>query len=805
MAWRRPPSATTARAPRGLPSGARVAQEFLASSYSYTVASGVQRRMARPEWPPATKRRPFTTAAPGWCVGAGIGARVSHRSVAGSYTSTVPTASPLAPKPPMTKTRPPSAAAATSWRAVGIGARAVHVPGLLMSSGAAESFDPLARGVARERPERAREDEGLAGQGLRPGGRLRLGGDDAHLLEPFDQGAVSRIVEEGPDRPRDRLADAVHLGQLGFRRLREPLETAEAGGEELRHALAHEPDTEGVQQARQPPRPRPVDGPHQVLGGLVAEALEVGESVDGESVKVGEVFHQPPVDELLDDLLAEVLDVHRAARAAMTQPLLELGRAAAVHAPPVRFALGTEGDAATRGAARGKCEDLGAGGALGGDDLDDVGDHVAGALDEDRVADADVLPTDLVLVVQAHVADHDAGQLHGLELRDGREDAGLADADLDRLDHRGRLTRGELERDRPARVVGGGAEAPLVLERVDLDDDAVGVVAEVVAKVLEPLAVGDHGVERLAALDLRLRLEAGRAERRERLPVGGEGERVGAAQMVEKDVERVPCRDGRVFLAAGARREVPPGGEGRLARLREGAVQLGERRAAHEHLAAHLEHVDRGEGAAQHHRNGADGLEIRRDVLPDAAVATGRAAHEAGTPVEERDAEAVDLRLAHVGEAGPWHRPADPRLELAQIVCGGRVVEGEHCNLMLDRLEDVRRRARDALGRTVAGDQVGEAPLELAQLPHEPVVLGVGDLGTRLDVVQMIVVVDLLAQLHDPSRRSGPGHEGKNSRSRFGSFLAALGYQQLYSTRRADGEVFFPPTAMRSSPPQTRS
>src|SRR5881396_3459428 len=181
----------------------------------------------------------------------------------------------------MTKTRPPSAAAATSWRAVGIGASAVHVPGLLMSSGAdvsvvrptqpivasaasmvrsvggprkvrfgcvrlititgfvilvspargirsrraslppgvvrrrpccpqprpprrSRSFSkrrlPRARGVARERPERAREDKGLAGQRLRPGGRLRLRGDDAHLLEPFDQGAVVRIVEEGPDR-----------------------------------------------------------------------------------------------------------------------------------------------------------------------------------------------------------------------------------------------------------------------------------------------------------------------------------------------------------------------------------------------------------------------------------------------------------------------------------------------------------------------------------------------------------------------------------------------------------------------------
>src|SRR5207249_1258496 len=148
--------------------------------------------------------------------------------------------------------------------------------------------------------------------------------------------------------------------------------------------------------------------------------------------------------------------------------------------------------------------------------------------------------------------------------------------------------------------------------------------------------------------------------------------------------------------------------------------------------------------------------------------------------------------LAHVREAGPGQRPADPRLELPQVVRGGRVVEGEHRNLVLDRLEDVGGHTRDALGRTVAGDQVGEARLELAQLPREPVVLGVGDLGARLDVVQGVVVVDLLAQRGDPLRRIGPGHEGEDSRSRFGSFLAAPGRVQLYSTRRADGEVLPP-------------
>src|SRR5438132_11383173 len=77
---------------------------------------------------------------------------------------------------------------------------------------------------------------------------------------------------------------------------------------------------------------------------------------------------------------------------------------------------------------------------------------------------------------------------------------------------------------------------------------------------------------------------------------------------------------------------------------------------------------------------------------------------------------------------------------------------------MLDRLEDVGRRAAHALGGAVGGDEVWKARVELAELAHEGVILGVGDLGPRLDVVQIVVVVNLLAQLGDALRGVGPRH-----------------------------------------------
>ena len=60
---------------------------------------------------------------------------------------------------------------------------------------------------------------------------------------------------------------------------------------------------------------------------------------------------------------------------------------------------------------------------------DHLRDHVAGALDDDGVAVADVLARDLVLVVQGGAADDDAADGDRLQLGHRRQRAGAADLD----------------------------------------------------------------------------------------------------------------------------------------------------------------------------------------------------------------------------------------------------------------------------------------------------------------------------------------------------------------------------------------
>ena len=58
-------------------------------------------------------------------------------------------------------------------------------------------------------------------------------------------------------------------------------------------------------------------------------------------------------------------------------------------------------------------------------------DHVARALDDHDVALADVLPVDVLLVVERRLRDGDAADLDGLQLSPRVERAGSADADMD--------------------------------------------------------------------------------------------------------------------------------------------------------------------------------------------------------------------------------------------------------------------------------------------------------------------------------------------------------------------------------------
>src|ERR1700761_3524322 len=154
---------------------------------------------------------------------------------------------------------------------------------------------------------------------------------------------------------------------------------------------------------------------------------------------------------------------------------------------------------------------LGAFRALVEDDIDDLWDHVAGALDHDGVADPDVAALaqhlalvadalDVVLIVQRDVLHDDAADADRLELADRRERAGAADLDLDVAQHGHGALGGKFVRDRPAGRARDEAEPLLPVDAIDLVDDAVDVIVELGALLLDGAMERDQLLDGVAEL-----------------------------------------------------------------------------------------------------------------------------------------------------------------------------------------------------------------------------------------------------------------------------------------------------------------
>ena len=300
-------------------------------------------------------------------------------------------------------------------------------------------------------------------------------------------------------------------------------------------------------------------------------------------------------------------------------------------------------------------------------DVDDVGDHVARALDDDGVPHPDVQALDLVGVVERGPADGGAGDPHRLETGGGRERARPADVDVDGDDPGGPHLGGELVRDGPSRVVGRRAQSPVVDEAIDFHDGAVRVVAEAIPLGLEPLTVTPDLVQGRTPLAARVRREPALPERRKHLRMGLERERISMAQLVYEHPEIPARRHAGVFLTHRPGRGIAGVGERRLALGLQLPVEPLEGRVAHVDLATDLEAPALRERSDETERDRAEGPEVRGHVLPEPTVAAGRTPLEHAVLVQESHPEAIHFGLTDVAEVHAGQGALDPRLELSEV------------------------------------------------------------------------------------------------------------------------------------------
>ena len=118
--------------------------------------------------------------------------------------------------------------------------------------------------------------------------------------------------EEPVDALGDDRADIGHLEELRDVGAAQALEAAEMSREILRRRLADLADAQAVEEAGERRLAARREVRDQARGALLAHALECLELLPGERVEIGQRRDHAGVDELIDDLLAQTLDVERA-------------------------------------------------------------------------------------------------------------------------------------------------------------------------------------------------------------------------------------------------------------------------------------------------------------------------------------------------------------------------------------------------------------------------------------------------------------------------------------------------------------
>ena len=304
---------------------------------------------------------------------------------------------------------------------------------------------------------------------------------------------------------RDR-ADVAHLSQFLRRRLHQRVQRAEGLGQHLGRLLAHLTDAEGEDQAADVVLFAGLDRRQELLRGLAAAFPQAFQLVQRQIVDIRRGVDRPHGDELLDDGIAQSLNIHGIARHKMRNVSGKLRRAlrtGAADGRTVRIAL--HGRAADR-ADRRKMIGLRPRRALFLHHGEDFGDDLPGLADADGIADADVLFGNKVLIVQRRVRDGRPGQTHRTDHGLRRQDAGSSNLHDNVLHDRFLDLRRILVGAGPAWEFRRTTKHRAVGEVVQLDDRTVDVKGIVIA-LLPNAADLRNGLLRRAAELVRDHLE----------------------------------------------------------------------------------------------------------------------------------------------------------------------------------------------------------------------------------------------------------------------------------------------------------
>ena len=384
----------------------------------------------------------------------------------------------------------------------------------------------------------------------------------------------------------------------------------------------------------------------QVVGFLFAEAVELDQIIEFQRVQVGRFMNVQLVMQLLGGFFAERLDVHRIARREMRNAGDDLRFAAQ---PVVAEQMGAallQRRAACR--AHSRKDDLPAV-LLFRHFAENFRDDVVGTADEDAGAKRklQVFPLDVANVVERAVLHGDTGQLHRLDLGQGRDFAGTPDVPGHGLQHRGRFFRLKFERHRPTREFIRVAENLAGAHIGNFDDGSVDQVIERSAALHDPLQLAHHLIEAAVVGHERIDFKTVLFEKLHHLAMVPEPDLIGIPHVVEKSAQLPLRRDARIQVAQGAGRGVA----GVFERFGGRFVVFGQYGQIHDAFALHF---DRALTVRDGQRHGLDRFHLGQNTFAHNAVPPGRRLHQVAVRISQVQRQSIELQLDDIRRLWEW-------------------------------------------------------------------------------------------------------------------------------------------------------
>src|SRR5204862_5938332 len=130
---------------------------------------------------------------------------------------------------------------------------------------------------------------------------------------------------------------------------------------------------------------------------------------------------------------------------------------------------------------------------------------------------------------------------------------------------------------------------------------------------------------------------------------------------------------------------------------------------------------------AEPKRNGADRLQVRRDVLAGVTVAARAAAFEHAALIGEAHRQSIELGFGFVFDTLELERFADAAVEALRFFGRKGVTDGEHRHAMRHWLEHRYRLSTHALRRRIRARERRIFALDRLKLAKQSIVLRVAD------------------------------------------------------------------------------